>query len=290
MAGPEPNFFIIGAPKCGTTSLAFWLSEHPQIFFSKIKEPHFYSTDLCNRAIKKPSHYKNLFSKAQDNHVAIGEASTWYLFSKVAIENIEINHRHAKYIVMTRDPVEMARSLHLHNLWALHENEGDFERAWQLQSLRAKGMYIPKTCAEPAFLQYYQACALGTQLSKLLEKVPSVRILHISLEELSNNPTRIYKQVLSFLSLNDDMRNSFPVLNEARRYRNQYLQRAQRLGGKIRFCIGFKKGIGLSKLNQKIGKKEEISNNFRDELNTLFNRERILIENITHEFSKNFRT
>ena len=42
----NPNFFIIGAPKCGTTSLAAWLAEHPAIYMSQIKEPHYFSSDL----------------------------------------------------------------------------------------------------------------------------------------------------------------------------------------------------------------------------------------------------
>lgn len=42
----RPNFFIIGAPRCETTSLYMWLREHPNIHMSPVKEPHFYSTDL----------------------------------------------------------------------------------------------------------------------------------------------------------------------------------------------------------------------------------------------------
>lgn len=41
----KPNFFIVGAPKCGTTSLAHWLAGHPQVFMSPVKEPHFFNTD-----------------------------------------------------------------------------------------------------------------------------------------------------------------------------------------------------------------------------------------------------
>ncbi len=40
------DFFIIGAPKCGTTSLVEYLSSHPDVGFSHIKEPHYFSEDF----------------------------------------------------------------------------------------------------------------------------------------------------------------------------------------------------------------------------------------------------
>lgn len=43
-----PNFFIVGAPKCGTTAWATYLSNHPDIFVPKAKEPHFFTTDHAN--------------------------------------------------------------------------------------------------------------------------------------------------------------------------------------------------------------------------------------------------
>ena len=57
----RPNFFIIGAPKCGTTSLSVWLSEHPKIFMSPIKEPHFFNTD-DRQAVTTLDQYEALFS------------------------------------------------------------------------------------------------------------------------------------------------------------------------------------------------------------------------------------
>ena len=42
----KPNLFIIGAPKCGTTFLYYYLRQHPDIFFPSFKEPHFFGSDL----------------------------------------------------------------------------------------------------------------------------------------------------------------------------------------------------------------------------------------------------
>src|SRR5262245_35065298 len=83
----KPTFFIIGAPKCGTTSLAAWLADHPDIFMSPTKEPHYFNTDH-KRYLNSLAGYEQLFEDATDRHSAVGEASVWYLYSANAVENI----------------------------------------------------------------------------------------------------------------------------------------------------------------------------------------------------------
>ena len=80
----KPNFFIIGAPKCGTTALARYLSEHNDIFMCQPKEPNYFSSDLPMRqpGVESIDEYLNLFSDADDSCKAVGEASVWYLYSK----------------------------------------------------------------------------------------------------------------------------------------------------------------------------------------------------------------
>ena len=43
-----PNFFILGAPKCGTTSLHNYLNQHPDIYMSYKKEPHYFCYNEIN--------------------------------------------------------------------------------------------------------------------------------------------------------------------------------------------------------------------------------------------------
>jgi hypothetical protein len=84
-----PNFFIIGAAKCSTTSLAEWLRHHPKIYISALKEPQFFSKDINTLStIRTWAHYYRLFQGASPKHLAIGEASVTYLFSKVAVPAI----------------------------------------------------------------------------------------------------------------------------------------------------------------------------------------------------------
>ncbi|MGB3639413.1 MAG: sulfotransferase [Rivularia sp. (in: cyanobacteria)] len=74
----KPNFFIVGAPRCGTTALSEYLRSHPNIYVSQPKEPHYFAADLDNcRFTKTLEEYLSLFKFADSSHMAIGEASVF---------------------------------------------------------------------------------------------------------------------------------------------------------------------------------------------------------------------
>src|SRR6185312_16840962 len=100
-----PNFFIIGAPKCGTTALSEYLRRHPNIGFSEQKEPHYFNDDFSSRHIYSLDEYMKCFASNSADKVAIGEASVFYLSSRSAVRNILQHMPDAKFIVMLRDPV-----------------------------------------------------------------------------------------------------------------------------------------------------------------------------------------
>ena len=83
------QFFFIGAPKCGTTALAHYLSEHPNVFMSQPKEPFFWSDDIKSKHELRPQsdEYLSLFNQADPNlHNIVGEGSTRYLRSLNAVK------------------------------------------------------------------------------------------------------------------------------------------------------------------------------------------------------------
>ncbi len=114
-----PNFFIVGAAKAGTTSLHAYLSSHPQVFMSALKEPHYFSDfdvspELDNflPVIRSRSDYQELF-KNSDGYLAVGEASPSYLCDPAAAERIKSAIPTAKIIVSLRNPVDRAFSHYL---------------------------------------------------------------------------------------------------------------------------------------------------------------------------------
>src|SRR6266446_2704827 len=111
---PKPNFFIVGAPRCGTTALYSYLRQHPDVFLPEYKEPHYFNTDMnSGGAIRKEKDYLAQFSGAQ-NQPRIGEASVYYLSSVAAPEQIKSFCPTAKIIIMLRNPVDTVDALHAH--------------------------------------------------------------------------------------------------------------------------------------------------------------------------------
>jgi hypothetical protein len=138
------NFFVIGAAKCGTTTLYARLNAHPEVFLSPLKEPNYYSradldparfskafktntkldlTDYLAQAdplpdmqvgfVQSEADYARLFSGATDAHRVVGECSTSYLWSPSAPEALHAAHPEAKIVVALRDPVERIFSHYL---------------------------------------------------------------------------------------------------------------------------------------------------------------------------------
>lgn len=242
----RPNFFIIGAPKCGTTSLAAWLAEHPEIFFSPTKEPHFFNTDH-RRFINTLQAYESLFAGASDSHRAVGEASVWYMYSTAAVSNILAYNADARFIVMLRNPIEMAPSLHEELVFTGREDVKDFREAWTLQELRRNGEHLPPMVWEPKYVQYGALCSLGVQLDRVLQTVRRDRVKIILLEDLAARPSAIYRSVLEFLGVDDDHRQDFTVRNPAKKRRSEGLLRLAWLSVTIKNALGIEGGLGLWK-------------------------------------------
>jgi hypothetical protein len=139
-----PTFFIVGAPKAGTTSLYHYLDQHPQIHMSPIKEPSYFASELRPEnfhprfqtrffqeqesvrqylagpmAVKRFGgpvvdweSYARLFQNARKGQ-AIGEASASYLWSASAAQNIAARIPEARIVMILRDPAERAYSQYL---------------------------------------------------------------------------------------------------------------------------------------------------------------------------------
>jgi len=111
-----PNFFIVGAPRAGTTSLYQYLKETSGVYMSPTKEPNYFSSinasSLSSPPIKDEKKYLKLFSKVKDEK-AIGEASPNYLRDPKSPELIHNAVPNSKIIIILRDPVERAYSSYL---------------------------------------------------------------------------------------------------------------------------------------------------------------------------------
>ena len=228
MAG-RPNFFLVGAPKCGTTALYEYLRPHPRVFMPELKEPHFFARDLgMYPRIKTPEAYTRLFAESTERHLALGEASVYYLRSSVAIPAIRDFNPEARIIAMFRNPVDMVYSLHSQLLHVSEETVEDFESAWRLQERRARGLDLPPKIRSPLLIQYAQVGQFGTQAQRVLSTFPAAQVKLLLFDDFAASPQRVYDEVIDFLGIPHDGRSEFPRINENKRSRVAWLRRFYR--------------------------------------------------------------
>lgn len=197
----KPDFFIVGAPKCGTTSLYYYLSQHKNIFLPP-KERYFFGSDFTFLN-GKPSltHYQSFFKNAQQNQL-VGEASVWYLFSKKAAEEIKTYNPNSKIIIMLRQPTDMIYSLHQHQLFNGNENITDFGVALKTQTEREKGNQIPKQLGCPIEgLQYEHVGKYYEQVKRYFNVFGKENVHIIWFDDFKNSVETEYEKVCAFLEI-----------------------------------------------------------------------------------------
>lgn len=250
----KPNFFILGAPKCGTTTLTAWLAEHPNVFFSPLKEPNFFNTDHHKLISFSLQEYEDLFSGAKEQHYRIGEGTTNYLYSQEAVRHITQyveNLAETRFLICVRNPIEMVFSLHNQRRKEGKEPIKNFEAVWRIQESRAKGIGIP-WLVDAGSLLYGPICMLGEQLERLYTQVAPEQVHVVVLDDMKEDPKREYSRVLKFLNLPGDGRSQFPVHNVARSI-PYWIARMQRVVLWIKGSLHIHKEFGmLRKLNRQL--------------------------------------
>ena len=213
----KPNLFMIGAPKCGTTALARYLNEHPHVALAPQKETWFWSTDVVHPApphlrIRSEDEYRALFAALKPGARTLVDASTSYLFSECAIDNVLRFNPGARFVAILRRPRDMAYSLFWEQRFSLAEPCTDFAEAWR----EASSMRPRHPSGRWSYCDYAWIGSFATHLARLNHAVPPARRLILLFEDFVARPREVYRALLDFAGLEDDHRSEFPVVNEAK--------------------------------------------------------------------------
>jgi hypothetical protein len=200
-----PNFFIVGMPRSGTTSLYTYLKQHRQIFLSIYKEPLFFCKDLDHRphCITSETVYRSLFEGA-DGYGAVGEGSVWYLTSEVAAREIHKVSPRAGIVVMLRDPLQMIQSLHSLYVRTGNEDIEDFAAALEAQEDRRAGLRIPARNYFTNGLLYSDVARYYPKLKRFYDVFGKERIHVIKFEDFAADPLEECRKVFRFLEIDAD--------------------------------------------------------------------------------------
>ena len=193
-----PNFFIVGTPKAGTTALYNYLRQHPDIYLPECKEPHFFSyvgESLPEWGIPEIEAYKQLFNSARGGQV-IGEASTWYLYSSTAAEQIHRLLPDSKIIVVLRQPVERAYSSWSFRLQCGWEPIQNFEQAIEAELSRIQSGFSWD-------FHYLNTGFYYSQLKRYFDLFRRDQIKVYLQEDLKADTAALMQDIFRFLEVDD---------------------------------------------------------------------------------------
>jgi hypothetical protein len=220
-----PDFFVIGAPRCGTTAISKYLSKNPHICFSRPKEPHFFSIMLQEKpdAEINKDYLELFFPHCSETYQALGEGSVSYLYYPQAIKRIQQLNPQARFIVMARNPIDMIHSYHARLLAILDEDVEDFATAWGLQEARARGEHLPAHCRTPYLLQYAQIGRIGAHVEQLFQTAGREHCHVVLFDDFVSDTLASYRRVLDFIEVDYDGRTDFPPAEVSKYYRYRWL-------------------------------------------------------------------
>ena len=200
-----PNFLIVGAPKSGTSSLHYYLKQHPEIYMSPVKEPRFITAQfikfplkgirddrLEKIIVKSFDEYKKLFSKVK-NEKAIGEASIDNLyFYENAIKYIKKYLGEVRIIIILRNPIDRAFSAYQMFVRNLREPLS-FEDALKAEQERKNNNW--------AFGWHYLSVGFYyKQVKAYLENFSQVKVYLF--DDLKTDALGVAKDIFMFLKVN----------------------------------------------------------------------------------------
>jgi len=222
-----PSFYVIGAPRCGSTTVCNTLKRNPRISFSVPKETHFLHKDWSDQTVEawRRTYVTRYHPRLGPQHQAMGDGSVSYMFNPDTIRRALQFDPRARFIAVLRNPVEMLQSYHLRLLYLLDEDVEDFATAWSLQESRARGENVPKRCREPLLLQYGDIGRFGMHMQRVIDIAGRQRCLVVLFEDLVQRPRDTYRRILDFIGVDDDGGGEFRRKRQSLSFRSHSLQR-----------------------------------------------------------------
>lgn len=231
----KPNLFIVGHPRTGTSSLHYYLNQHPDIFMTSVKEPNYFALDFRKESdsfhgkelyfpFRTEEQYLKLYRKWSGEKIA-GEASATNLCSKVSAGTISDFNANAKIIMMFREPVGFLHSHHSTAVFSLGETHKVFNTALSAEQGRRQGKDLSKRVIVPSWLFYSDFVKYADQIHRYLSCFDSDQIKIIIFDDFKENTLETFRDVLDFLDVAGDFTPQFDIVNPNKKLKWPILKR-----------------------------------------------------------------
>ena len=223
--------FVVGAPRCGTTTLAGFLKGSASVCSPIVKEPHYFAqNDLRSlseselRQRVENEYLRRFFGRDPARRIGL-DASVTYLYTPEQLEPILRLWPQSRFIVAVRDPLSMLPSLHQRLIYLGDETITDFRKAWEAIPLRRQGRRLPGRCADPRWLLYDEAARFSTYLQRLYAVVGQDRCQVVLFDDLTADPAREYRRLMDFAGLESERQVNFQARRASCGVKSLWLQR-----------------------------------------------------------------
>lgn len=269
----HPNFLIVGAAKAGTTSLYYWLKQHPEVFMPAIKEPCFF---VYGYGISDWERYLALFEPGRGKK-AIGDASTAYLVAPESSQWIRKVLGDIKIIILLRNPAQRALSLYSWMVMEGYEWFHTFEQALAKEEKRFRdGSFRWENPEYFWDYMYFQSGLYYEQVKRYIDTFSSELVKIYLFEDLIRFPAEVYSDVCNFLEVSTGFRPAFIPQNPSKipwSITLQYLlRRLERLSWRLPVVFPITRQFVslMMSLNKKMGHKPGMSLKLKKTLQEMY--------------------
>jgi hypothetical protein len=269
-----PNFLIIGASRSGTSSLHYWLRQHPEVFMPDMKEPSFH---VNGWGIADWHRYLLLFEPGRGKK-AIGEASVAYLESPESPLLIKERVPDTKIIILLRNPVDRALSLYSWMVMHGHEWHKTFEQAIAGEKKRFDDESFRRK--NPVYFWSYMYFRNGLyyeQVKRYIDTFGRELVKVCLFKDLVGSPNEVYGNVCEFLEISTAFHPIFVPQNPSQIPRSiilQYLlsrchKSSHRFPGVLGTVVRQIVALAMSS-NRRLGHKPKMSKELRKKLQEMY--------------------
>jgi hypothetical protein len=246
-----PNLFIIGAAKAGTTALYDYLTQHPQVFLSRVKEPMFFSRDeIFARGL---DWYEDAYFEGAEDYPVRAEATPHYLYwsEKVAPRIKDVyGERSVRFIVSFRDPVSRAYSWYWNMVREGRENL-DFDEALRVEESRLEQNRYELYQRGSMVYGYSAGSRYASLLEPYLELFSPENFFFVFQDDLKSRVNETCEEIFKFLGIESSIQINTSNSNPAAMPRSRLLHKILRQRFLVKEFIKPFMPIGVRRLLKK---------------------------------------
>lgn len=257
-----PNIYIIGAPKCGTTSLANWLSQHPCIYVPAVKEPNFLNKDHKMKNAYSEAEYRALFSNRTERYAI--DASVLYCVSHDALNQISRDNSTKLVILCVREPLDCFLSLHAQQQLTLYETHSDPTVAWNKHKTKVENARKKGDIETAINLDYRKLTAMGDICEQVSSIISDDKLLIVNFDELTSNSNLTISKIENMLCIPPFTDYTLEHKNSRKELRYPAFHKFVKVLSTVKHRLGLRRSLGFAKYTSRLVQPVQKNRNIDD--------------------------